>query len=355
MAPVSEASAPADGKKKQEPEKPPRRLSDERLAEIFREDVQPGLARHASQDAPRMIIFGGPQGSRKTTLRPLVAEQLGMTDVVFFDGDDHYGFHPHYDGLAREHGVLEAARLCGPDIEVLRAKILDEVRTRRLNVMFIGPYTNEEYTLKRVALFRGDGYGTDLAYTALHQALSQVGVMDRHRQALADGPGYSFLVSLELQQQVFDGVPVIMTAVEERGLADGLHVVDASGLVFSKSRGADGVWVPSRPAREVVEETRRQPWDAATRQDFLRRRAAVATPAGESAEDWGKRLARVDELASPMLAPASPGRRPSTQAARRRSTTLPPSQGKKAAAPPPVHRPAPPRAPGQESSSGRSR
>lgn len=350
---MSDASAPAA---KQEAKKPPRRLSDEQLDEIFREDVQPGLARHASQETPRMVLVGGPQGSRKTTLRPLVAEQLGLTDVVYFDGDDHYAFHPHYDALAREHGVLEASRLCGPDIEVLRAKILDEVRTRRLNVMFIGPYTHQEYTLNRVAAFRADGYGTELAYTALHQALSQVGVMDRQRHALAEGPGYSFLVSLELQQGVFDGVPAIMTAVEERGLADALHVVDVSGVVFSKRQGADGTWEPSRPAREVVEETRMQPWDAATRQDFLQRRAAVATPAGESPEAWGKRLARVDELAAPMLAPRTTGSRVSTQAARKRSTTLPSSRStKKSTTPPPAQRPAPPQAPGRESSSGRSR
>lgn len=335
--------------------KPSRRLSDEQLTEIFREDVQPGLARFTSQASPRMVVLGGPQGSRKSTLRPLVAEQLGLTDVVFFDGDDHYAFHPHYDALAREHGALEAQGLCRPDIEALRTKILEEVHTRRLNIMFIGPYTHEEYTLERVADFRDDGYATDLAYTALHQALSQVGVMDRHRQALADGPGYSFLVSLELQQIVFDGVPAIMTIAEERGMVDALHVVDASGVVFSKHQGPDGTWTPSRPAAEVVAETRLQPWTPATRQDFLQRRSSVATPAGENAEDWGKRLTRVDELAAPMLGPATPAR-PSAQAARKRSTTLPTSRtAKKAAAPPPAHRPTPPRAPGPESSSGRSR
>ncbi|MGW3100038.1 zeta toxin family protein [Streptomyces sp. NPDC001102] len=350
---MSDASAPVAAS--QEEEKPPRRLPDGQIEEIFREDVRPGLARHASQDAPRMVIFGGPQGSRKTTLRPVVAEQLGMTDAVVFDGDDHYAFHPHYDALALEHGALEAARLCGPDIEVLRGKILDEVRGRRLNIMFVGPYTNQEFTLKRVGAFRADGYGAELAYTALHQALAQVGVMDRHRQALED-PGYSFLVSLKLQQDVFDGVPVILTAVEDGGLADGLHVVDASGVVFSKRRGADGGWVPSRSAGEVVEEVRRRPWDAAVRQDFLRRRAAVETPAGESAQEWGKRLARLDELAAPMLAPSA-SRRPSAQAARKRSTTLPASRGaKKSAAPPPGQRPPlQPPAPGRESSSGRSR
>lgn len=337
-----------------EPEKPPRRLSDEQLADIFREDILPGLSSLSSQTEPRMVLLGGPQGSRKTTLRPLVAEQLGLTgDVLYFDGDDHYAFHPHHDALAREHGVLEASRLCGPDIDVLRAAILNEVYTRRLNIMLIGPYTHQEYTLGRVASFRAEGYRTEMAYTALHPALSQVGVMDRHRRALSDGPGYSFLVSMELQQSIIDGVPAIMTVVEERGLADALHLVDAGGIAFSKHQGADGTWSPAQPAREAVEEIRHQPWDPATRQDFLQRRAAVAVPAGENAEAWGNRLTRVDELAAPMLA-SSARAKPSTQAARKRSTTLSPSRPTKKAAPPPTQTP-PPRAVGRESSSGRSR
>lgn len=330
-----------------------RRLTDSQVEEIFREDVRPGLARHASRDSPRVIVLGGPQGSRKTSLRTLVAEQLGVPDIVLYDGDDHYAFHPHYDGLARAHGVLEAARLCGPDADYLRAMIRAEVITRRLDIMLIGPYTAEEYTLARLSEYQADGYSAELAYTALHPALSQVGVMDRHRKAMGDGgPGYSFLVSMELQQLVLDGVPAIMTVVEERKLAAALHVVDAGGIAFSKRLNAAGVWVPARPVRDVVEETRQQPWDVATRQGFVERRAAVAQPVGESPEQWGQRLARVDELAAPML--AAPARL-STQAARSRSITVS-RPAKKSAAPPASAGPASAApAPGRESSSGRRR
>ncbi|WP_031057798.1 zeta toxin family protein [Streptomyces sp. NRRL F-5702] len=299
-----------------------------------------------------MALLGGPQGSRKSTLRSLVAEQMGLADVVFFDADDHYAFHTHYDGLAREHGTLEAARRCSTDVEVLRTAILDEVLARRTNIMFVGPYTNQELTLGRVASFRDEGYGTEMAYTALHPALTHVGVMDRHRWALSDGPAYSFLVSLDLQQAITDGVPAIMTVVEERGLADALHVVGARGIAFSKRLVPGGTWEPARPCSEVVEETRNQLWDSATRQDFLWRRTAVATPVGESAAEWSARLARVDELAAPMLNAPD---RPSAQAARKRSTTLPASRATRKGAPPPAQRPATPPAPGWESSSGRSR
>ncbi|MGC9478816.1 zeta toxin family protein [Streptomyces sp. WG4] len=336
----------------------PRLLTDEQISEILREDVLPPLARVSPQTTPRMVVLGGPQGSRKTTLRPVVAEQLGLgEDIVYFDGDDHNDFHPHYDQLAREHGAPEAARLIRADNEVIRAAILNEVRTRQLSIMFVGPYTDQVYTLARLAEFRGDGYRTEAAYTALHPALSQLATMDRHLTALTDGPGYSFLVSRELLERVITNVPAVMTRIEAEQAADALHVVDAGGIAFSKQLGDDGEWVPNRPAADVVEETRLQSWDQSVTADFLRRRDRAETaPAGEDPQLWAARLARVDELAAPMITrqPVS-GRPTMAQAARKRSTTTPARGVKKAAAPPPAQRPPLHHAPGQESSSGRTR
>ncbi|WP_345637931.1 zeta toxin family protein [Streptomyces thinghirensis] len=336
----------------------PRLLTDEQIADIVSTSVLPPLADVTPHETPRMIILGGPQGSRKTTLRSVVAEQLGLHDnLVLFDGDDHNAFHPHYARLAREHGAPEAARRTGADIQIIRAAILDEVRDRRLSIVFVGPYTDQEYTLGRLAEFRADGYRTDVAYTALHPALSQLATMDRHLTALTDGPGYSFLVSPELLERVITNVPAVMTRIEAEQAADALHVVDAGGIAFSKQLGDEGVWVPNRPAADVVEEIRLRPWDQSVTADFLRRRDRAETaPAGEDPQLWAARLARVDELAAPMVTrqPAS-GRSTMAQAARKRSTTAPARGAKKAAAPPPAQRPPLHRAPGQESSSGRTR
>ncbi|GAA5207629.1 zeta toxin family protein [Streptomyces thinghirensis] len=335
----------------------PRLLTDEQISEIIREDVLPPLAGVSPQATPRMVVLGGPQGSRKTTLRPVVAEQLGLgEDVVYFDGDDHNDFHPLYDQLAREHGAPEAARLIREDNEVIRAAILNEVRTRRLSIMFVGPYTNQDYTLGRLAEFRRDGYRTEAAFTALHPAQSQLATMDRHLTALTDGPGYSFLVSPELLELVITNVPVVMTRIEAEQAADALHVVDAGGIAFSKQLGADGMWVPNRPAADVVEETRLRPWDQSVTADFLRRRDRAETaPAGEDPQLWAARLARVDELAAPMVTRQPSGRPTMAQAARKRSTTTPARGAKKSAAPPPAQGPPLHRASGPESSSGRTR
>ncbi|CAI4198533.1 zeta toxin family protein (plasmid) [Streptomyces albidoflavus] len=339
----------------QEERQPGRLLSDKQIEEIFHQDIEPGLARRASLDVPRMILLGGPQGSRKTTLRLLVAEQLGLDDAVINDGDDRFALHPHFDRLVQQNGLLAAADACTPDVQLLQDMYLKEARARRLNIMLVGPYTNEEFTLARLATFRDAEYRTELAYTALHPALTHVGVMDRHRRAVSEGPGDSFLVSLELQQMIYDGVPAITTSVENRGLADGLHVVDAAGVAYSKHRGADGRWTPQRPLREVVEEVRHRPWDAATREDYLARRAAVETPVGESPAAWGARLRHLDSLAAPMLGDGAGPGRVSAQAARRRSTTLPPGAQKKPS--PSPRRPGvpPPHAPGASSSSGHGR
>ncbi|MGZ3103472.1 zeta toxin family protein [Streptomyces sp. H72] len=342
-----------------EPAPASRLLTDEQISEIIREDVLPPLARLSPQATPRMVVLGGPQGSRKTTLRPVVAEQLGLgDDVVYFDGDDHNDFHPYYDRLARQHGAPEAARLIREDNEIIRGAILSEVRTRRLSIMFVGPYTHPEYTLGRLAEFRADGYRTDVAYTALHPALSQLATMDRHLAALTDGPGYSFLVSPELLERVISNVPAVVTRIEAEKAADALHVVDAGGIAFSKRLGDDSVWAPDRPTADAVEEIRLRPWEQSVTADFLRRRERVeAAPIGEDPQLWAARLARVDELAAPMITPQPGNGRPTmSQAARQRSTTAParPS-AKKAADPPSSQHASPHRTQGQESGSGRTR
>ncbi|MGC5000578.1 zeta toxin family protein [Streptomyces sp. DT195] len=338
-----------------------RRLTDEQITEIYRTEVLPALDRISPQKAARAVILGGPQGSRKTSLRSLVAEQLGLgEDVVYLDGDDLLVLHPDYDDLAVQHGAPEAARLTRLDMGVLRELLLDEVRSRRLTIMLVGPFTDAQYTADRLTEFRDAGYSPELAYTALHPALSQLATMNRHIDALTNGPGYSFLVRPALLESVIRNAPKTMARIERDRLADALHVVDAAGVAFTKRLGGDGTWRPERSAAEVIIATRAQVWPPPLKEDFLRWRArADSPPLGEDPVRWAGRLDRVDQLASPMLAPSfGGGARSMARVARSRSTTVLRPAGAAATrskAPQAGRRPSPPEAPGQERGTGRSR
>jgi hypothetical protein len=276
----------------------PHLLTSEELADLFANDVRPTLTA-SSQENPRLLILGGPQGSGKTTLRRVVAEQLALGDAVIYDGDDWYDFHPHYDGLAREHGGLEAMKQCGPDVRELTRMTLDHIRQNRQNLVLVGPYTAQELTFQRIQEF--PDHRPEMAYIARHPALSQLGVVYRHHRATGpDGVGYSILPSLDLQEKVFAGVPEIMAEAERRGAVEALHVVDRSGVVFTKQRAPDGRWTPVTDIQEVVQSARHQPWSTEERDHFERQRAEVENTSGDQ---WRERLESIDRLAAPMLAP----------------------------------------------------
>lgn len=284
---------------------PQRILSDRELDEVYKDAVRPLLAK-PTQENPRLLILGGPQGSGKSTTLPVVERQLGMTQAVRLDGDDIMALHPHFEGIARGRGGLEAARRVGPDYSVVVARMLRDVRMSRQDLILIGPYTHMEATLQRIAPFRETGYRVGMAYMAVHPAVSQLGVVHRHHQAMRDGIGYSLLIPLELQQRVFENTPTILERAQTLGVTDAVHVVDRTGIVASTERQADGTWRPALDIPDVVHATRMRPWEPDVREAFRRRRADVEQTTGEQ---WRERLSSIDALAAPMLRgfqPSSP-------------------------------------------------
>ncbi|WP_329468748.1 zeta toxin family protein [Streptomyces sp. NBC_01431] len=260
-----------------------------------------------AREHPRVLILGGPQGSGKSTALPLVQRQLNMTEAVRLDGDDIMALHPRFEPYARVHGGLAAARLVAPDYRILVARMLEEVRQAKQDLVLVGPYTHPEATFERLDYFRAEGYEAEMAYMAVHPARSELGVMHRHYQAMTDGTGYSLLIPLELQRSVIDGTPRILDAAQVRGTVRALHAVGRSGVLASTRRQADGSWTPPIAMSARVEEIRREPWNRETQARFQQDRADVAAI---QAADWVERLASVDSLAVPMLTAAVDGSEP---------------------------------------------
>ncbi|MGX9891191.1 zeta toxin family protein [Streptomyces sp. NPDC002276] len=332
-------------------ERPPRLLSDDQLREIFDADIRPTLAGPA-HDEPRVLILGGSQGSGKTSALPLIAQQLDMPQAFRFEGDDILRVHPQFEPIARDHGVMEAYQRTGQDYTELVRMTLEELRDLRRDTILVGPYTDPNATFGRIAEFTAVGYRPEAAYMAVHPARSQLGVLHRHHQALADGIDYSFAVPLELQQRIYENTPLIMAQAQRENRVEALHVSDRTGIVLSTRRQPDGTWAPPVDIRQAVEDHRSRPWDRETRADFTRRRDEIR-PTLTGAE-WAERLASVDRLAAPML--GGTGQRQSVaNAAVSRSTTVAQDTSLSASPSTAADRPRPTHTDGQDRSPGRSR
>ncbi|MFB7619452.1 zeta toxin family protein [Kitasatospora sp. NPDC056181] len=113
--------------------RPPSLPDAEQIEAIWENDSRPTLTA-PSQDNPRMMILGGPQGSRKTTMRTAVPEQLGLADPVVLDGDDVFAYLPRYAQMARKEGMLTAMRHFSPAAGELTERIRQHAIAHRQNI-----------------------------------------------------------------------------------------------------------------------------------------------------------------------------------------------------------------------------
>ncbi|MFK0294787.1 zeta toxin family protein [Streptomyces sp. NPDC090442] len=269
------------------------------LTTLFATEVRHTLTA-PSQESPELLVLGGPQGSRKTSLRTTVPEQLGIHDPVIVDGDDFYSFLPEFDPYAREVGMLAAMKHFNPAVKELTRMTREHVRQHSQNVVLVGPYTAADFT--RGILDNFPNHRRSLAYTAMHPALSQLGTMHRHHQATQPGGiGYAVLPSIELQSAIFTNTRTMLDTAQSWDSVSALYVVDPlNGRVAgSQERGPGGRWQPGPDIRAVLDQTRYQPWSEATRALYREWRAEAETANGDR---WVERLASVDQLAAPMLA-----------------------------------------------------
>ncbi|MFE3502972.1 zeta toxin family protein [Kitasatospora sp. NPDC059160] len=268
---------------------------------IWERDLRPTLTA-PSQDDPRMVILGGPQGSRKTTMRTAVPQQLGIADPVVLDGDDVFAYLPGYARMAREDGMLAAMRHFSPVAGQLTERVRQHAIDHRQNIVLVGPHTGIEYTSGVVQKFSAAGYRCELAYTAMHPAMSELGVMHRYQEAIGpSGIGYAILPPLEMQATVYANVGPVLAAAKSWPGVEAIHVADpiAGRIADSQRRQADGGWPAQPDQQQVLEETRHQLWSAPTRELFDQWRAEAADGAGDQ---WPERLASVDRKAAAQLA-----------------------------------------------------
>ena len=117
--------------------------------------------------------------------------------------------------------------------------------------------------------FKAAGYQVEVAFVAVHEALSRFGVLHRHLRALQI-LGYSRLAEQSLHDACHQGVLRAAEAVDREDFADRVAVLRPDGqLVYGNGRTADGQWQqPARTADAITWE-RDRPWTVLECRHFL--------------------------------------------------------------------------------------
>ncbi|TDD27421.1 hypothetical protein E1218_10565 [Kribbella turkmenica] len=291
------------------------RLPNEQLQDVYLRRIRRGILKHRRPmlRRPTVLFIAGQPGAGKTTMQAAAIERLGMKTAYVLDHDELLDKHPGYASGALENDYTAAA-VYGQDAAIWRGWALQDVQARQLDVVVPFPISGQ-YDLDLMKQFQDKGYRVEVAFAAVHEAQSQLGIMERFVDGRQES-GYGRWIGAGQHDQIYRDMLGTAEAIEAHRLADAVHVYRRGEAepVFTNER-KNGLWRhPPGSSRAAIEAERNRPWTDREVNHFHRgwnRLAALADrPIKDHfkamplmASDEGRRLlGRLQQLAAPKLA-----------------------------------------------------
>lgn len=293
------------------------RLPEVENRRVFREEIVPTrLAGRAPQQTPTVVFLVGQPGAGKSRLSEMVAAALtrrgGFVDI---DSDLYKPYHPAYAALMARDDALMAA-YTRADGRAWMAQAEEYVRTHRLNAVVQETSQDAGLVVAKLRAYRQAGARLEGLFLGVPQAMSEQGIVNRYFEQLADrGQGRltvqanaeeSYVGILELAEEIDRGALVDLAGVYRRG--------DSTPRYRNLVLGS-GSWSSPPRLRQAVEVERERAWTAAESRDFVVTQLRLRELSGALGPEWSGRLARIEERAQPMLAPAAVPRLAAARAA----------------------------------------
>lgn len=292
------------------------RLSQEKLGEFYLRRIRGGLLKHGRSmpwRQPTVLFIAGQPGAGKTTMQAAAIDRLGMKNAYVLDHDELLEKHPNYASGALENDYT-ASGIYGQDAAIWRGWALQDVQARRMDVVVPYPISGQ-YDLDLMRQFQERGYRVEVAFAAVHEAQSQLGIMERFTDGRQEA-GYGRWIGAEQHDQIYREMLGTADAIEAQGLADAVHVYRRGEAepVFTNER-QNGVWRhPLGSSRWAIESERNRPWTDREANHFVRGWNRLAALAARPVKDHfkamplmasgeGRRLlGRLQEMAAPKMA-----------------------------------------------------
>ena len=256
------------------------RLSKEKLEEFYVRRIQPGLAKHGRGRPPwrqpTVLFILGQPGAGKTTMQAAAMDRLGMKKAYVLDHDELLEKHPEYAGAALDDDY-SATVGHAEDAAQWRGRALHDVQERRMDVVVPYPIGN----LELMRSFQEKGYRVEVAFAAVHESQSQLGIMERFNDSRQE-VGYGRWIDAAQHDQLYRDMLETADAIEAEGAADAVHVYRRGEAepVFTNEQ-KNGVWRHQLgSSRWAIETEANRPWTDREVNHFVRgynRLAALAS------------------------------------------------------------------------------
>ncbi|WP_125264864.1 zeta toxin family protein [Streptomyces alboflavus] len=275
------------------PEKESRRIFERRIVPQLLAPVQP-------QDEPVTVVLMGQPGAGKTAVSALLGQRLnergGYADV---DSDLYKPFHPQYARFLREDDRLMTL-YTGEDGRAWMRQAQQYVRDHRLNALVQEIAMNPPYLAQNITAYREAGSRIEVTALAVHQALSQQGILHRYHEQVKDR-GHGRLTVPEKAAASYSGMLDSANLIEREGLADYVAVYrrGESEPRYANER-AHGGWRAKPGFRQAIEDQRNRPLTPDETRDFL---AVQDYLRAEMSPDFHPQLDIIERQATPLLHP----------------------------------------------------
>jgi len=232
------------------------RLSKEEHQAIFEKRIVSEIFSQAkSSNQPVAVIFGGQPGAGKSASVDNAMDELskrgGAAQII---GDDLRDYHPKYAKLM-EADDKTAAFYTDRDTGRWVEKAIAQAKARRVNIVIEGTMRDSGKVAETMQSLRAAGYTIDARALAVHERLSEQGILQRYEHQKADR-GVGRMTTPEAHRAAYEAVPATLERIERERLADRVTLYRRGGEEIYRNELKNGQWQQPPRAREALEAER---------------------------------------------------------------------------------------------------
>jgi UDP-N-acetylglucosamine kinase len=248
-------------------------LSEADNERIFRERIVPDRIAGTAQDDPVVVFVAGQPGDGKASITAQVKAVLAERGrPVVLSAPALEAYHPRlYEPITDD--PTTADRYVEADGLRWLARAEDLAIRQRYDVIVETELVDPEAFGASARAFKAAGYHVEVVIVAVHEALSRLGVLQRHMRAL-EAFGFGRLVTQSRHDAGYAGVLRAAELIDEGDWVDRVGVLRRDGqLIYGNEH--DGDWQQPARTAEAITWERERTWTVSESRDFLDAASAV--------------------------------------------------------------------------------
>jgi UDP-N-acetylglucosamine kinase len=248
-------------------------LSDADSDRIFRERIVPDRLTGTPQDDPVVVFVAGQPGDGKASITALAKTVLARrARPVVLSSFALEAYHPRlHEPITDEPSTAD--RYVEADGLRWLARAEELVAEQRYDVVVETEVTDPEAFVASARAFKAAGYQVEVAILAVHEAVSRLGVLQRHVRAL-EGFGFGRLVTQSRHDAGYAGVLRAAELIDEGDWVDRVGVLRPDGqLIYGNERDTD--WQHPPRAADAITWERERTWSVTESRDYLDATSAI--------------------------------------------------------------------------------